>query len=1026
MSIQIPIQPIPPPRTINLTPSQMLFYQLNVIHDIIHDYGFYAAETRWSKNARNVKQFLSDRFTLVVDTSSVEIVSDAEDEIDAEDAEDENGEAAAADDGSNLVGGLHKIESHNQERQRQPLLDGTAKGKTQQMRSTEKQKQLQDKSKRKLLEKLQERGLRPQHVQSTDVAQGPVHDVYDNVDYRTLGLESSIPEVRVAVLTDIYNSHVKKINSNFVEQIKNSIMFNFFGVLFQPSPNGSPTILLNTGPHQYDIYQLAYLVVASTNPGDYTSDENNYRDTMTADEKSLDEFRRDPRWNRNAPTPFQGPIPQLLNLYSCIALKFGDYLSSKYNSSSEGKIRITSEGKIQIIWDSGTINQLYNDLSDFLDSSECFDSQVEGEIYKCINIVDYCIYEVLYSQSVAQPAGQYGGAPTQAEYVAAFAINKQLTDAIFHTSIPAYGQISYFQKLEELIKRQPYPENTPEEAADVYASLKVLLNAKIAELRLEILPVQVDGIEETFPSRRPRNSDQAIDGLKSKINGWLSKYLKPQKKIIDEWNKQQAIAAAQLARQAASAARADLDPESSTVRSGFLKAVASLGLFLNGITKNDIPAQQVIPGQIVEMLTFISQDNLLSNLLITELSILFYYASIGQAVNYQVINPVGKRDLDTVLINVVDNYLKTNESWRGGRYYCNSRPPNNKLYIIDNAAKIPTKDRDNNVFCPLSSIIDGMNQCTLGASGSYSATYVEYGNMNFEITDVSRNAHYKGQLQLCDNFSIGNNVHNTVTYTLQYKGYNNSVQEITTSIPDIQVKNGKIRNLEAHNILKNTLVNILHVFIALLQDPANENNGLLGNYLTTSGQSNLFENLTKVIVTGKFKPTLIAEEQEIGANRKYELLQNFFTILGKGAGDIFQELNAVCKHGGYTSRPTYLPTSSLGIIPWGRDGNTRRFFAANDRPSATRFIFLLKYGRSEQINTQSFGGYISNKEIIAQRVRGQVVCSFMPALNGGSIKRKYKSKKNRIKKFTKKQNKYKLKIKSKKHILFKRNKTKRH
>ena len=988
------IPPIPPIHTINLTPSQMLFYQLNVIHDIIHDYGFYAAETRWSKNASNVKQFLPDRFTLVVDTSSDEIKSDAEDDNDDRDA-------VEVDD---LSGGRNPIESPKERRERRGFFPNlTAKDKFA-TKSTEKQKQLQDKSKRKRLEKLQERGLRPQQVE--------VHDVDNDVDYRTLGLESSTPDVRVAVLTDIYNSHVKKINSNFVEQIKNSIMFNFFGVLFkhQPNDNGSPPILLNTGPHQYDIYQLAYLVVVSTNPGDYNEDDS--QDTMTADENSLDEFRRDPRWNRNAPTPFQGPIPHLLNLYDCIALKFGDYLSSKW----------ASPGLIQMTWNFEKINQLYKELSIFLDSSECFDSQVEGEIYKCINIVDYCIYEVLYSQSVAQPGGQSGGqsggAPTKKDYDYAFEKNKIFTDAIFHTPISDYGGISYFQKLEELMRSGGYnPDETPQEAKRVYDSLKTTLES------LGIQRGELNRIEEPFPGRSPSNKDRAVDGLKSKINDWLSKYLKEEKKTINEWNKQQAIAAAQLARQAASAARADLDPESSTVRSGFLKAVASLGLFLNGITKNDIPAQQVIPDQIVEMLTNTYGDRtnklnqLLHNLLKDELSILFHYASIGQPENSSVIDPRGKRDLDTVLINVVDTYLKNNEPWSGGKYYCNSKNRDNKFYIIDNAAKIPTNARDNNVFCPLSSIIDGMNQCTLGASGSYSATnIVEYGNMNFEITDGS--SYYKGKLQLCDNFSIGNDVHNKVTYTLQYKGYNNSVREITTSIPNIEVKNGKIRNLEAHNILKNTLVSILEIYIDLLQE-----GNPLGNYLTTSGQSNLFENLTKVIVTRKFKPTPgSVEELVINSDSQYELLKAFFTILGKGAGDIFQELNAVCKHGGYTSGRTSPPS----IIPWGIDGNTRRFFAANDRPSATRFIFLLKYGSSGQINTQSFGGYISNKEIIAQRVPREVVCSFMPALNGGSIKRKYKSKKNKIKKFTKKQNKYKLKIKSKKHILFKRNKTKRH
>ena len=94
----------------------------------------------------------------------------------------------------------------------------------------------------------------------------------------------------------------------------------------------------------------------------------------------------------------------------------------------------------------------------------------------------------------------------------------------------------------------------------------------------------------------------------------------------------------------------------------------------------------------------------------------------------------------------------------------------------------------------------------------------------------------------------------------------------------------------------------------------------------------------------------------MAAEDKKELLNAFFTILGKGAGDIFQEINAVCKNGGYTypsttinsgsssssSSQTYSPLfSDTNIARWS-NGNAKRCFAANDRPSATRFIFLVK------------------------------------------------------------------------------------
>ena len=62
--------PAEAPEAVNnivLTNEQMLFYNLNVIHDIIHDYGFYAPGKRWTKNYKNASQFLPGRYTMTFD-----------------------------------------------------------------------------------------------------------------------------------------------------------------------------------------------------------------------------------------------------------------------------------------------------------------------------------------------------------------------------------------------------------------------------------------------------------------------------------------------------------------------------------------------------------------------------------------------------------------------------------------------------------------------------------------------------------------------------------------------------------------------------------------------------------------------------------------------------------------------------------------------------------------------------------------------------------------------------------------------
>ena len=204
----------------------------------------------------------------------------------------------------------------------------------------------------------------------------------------------------------------------------------------------------------------------------------------------------------------------------------------------------------------------------------------------------------------------------------------------------------------------------------------------------------------------------------------------------------------------------------------------------------------------------------------------------------------------------------------------------------------------------------------------------------------------------------------------------------------------------------------------------------MGSYLSSTTNNinqNIFENII-IAITGQIPVAPLNPED------KNALLNAFFTILGKGAGDIFQEINAVCKNGGYThssitdsgssSSSIYGPLfSDTNIAHWS-NGNAKRCFAANDRPSATRFIFLVKYGNDNQINQYSFGGYVTNEDYLVKRTDG-LVCGY-PTIRGGSIKRKHKSKKHKKMKKTKKQINRKPKKYSKKYkYTKKRNNTKR-
>jgi hypothetical protein len=121
--------------------------------------------------------------------------------------------------------------------------------------------------------------------------------------------------------------------------------------------------------------------------------------------------------------------------------------------------------------------------------------------------------------------------------------------------------------------------------------------------------------------------------------------------------------------------------------------------------------------------------------------------------------------------------------------------------------------------------------------------------------------------------------------------------------------------------------------------------------------------------------TKLTSRKEDTTNINKVIFQN---ILRKGVGDLFQEINAVCKNGAYLQTPSYINPSkyyvpkevveeqrSSDIIQFDGNGNAIRFFMANDRPSSFRFIFMLINGEETQINQDAYGGFVgATKKII--------------------------------------------------------------
>jgi len=96
-----------------------------------------------------------------------------------------------------------------------------------------------------------------------------------------------------------------------------------------------------------------------------------------------------------------------------------------------------------------------------------------------------------------------------------------------------------------------------------------------------------------------------------------------------------------------------------------------------------------------------------------------------------------------------------------------------------------------------------------------------------------------------------------------------------------------------------------------------------------------------------------------------DFIKSFYEYsLFKGLGDISQEMTSLFKWGGSVSPHNIIYTEDdNNIVKWDiKTGNAYRFFLANDRLSANRFILTLNYGlqnKTNPINVLAYGGYFN-------------------------------------------------------------------
>jgi hypothetical protein len=283
-------------------------------------------------------------------------------------------------------------------------------------------------------------------------------------------------------------------------------------------------------------------------------------------------------------------------------------------------------------------------------------------------------------------------------------------------------------------------------------------------------------------------------------------------------------------------------------------------------------------------------------------------------------------------------------------------------YVINNAANISQKFRLK-AFCPYTSILDGMSQCSWKSAESNKES-LEFGNMDFAITNEGMSKFYNGTMKIIDATSVK-------------IGLNIKLSKCTiVHAENIQMNSD---NLVAHVVLRKTLDSIVLYIDEARNSPKNR-------YLYA--EADVFQKLFEIGVDELSKKNESSSANSSHPNSIFTVL--FKNILFKGVGDIFQEINAIAKFGGYTG-DQYKCGSNIEKYMDGNGngtGNASRCFVAKDRVSVSRYLFIRGFGKDSEINLSTSGGYIDG-------FNSDINMGWSQKLVGGNVRRTSKNKKYR-------------------------------
>jgi len=460
------------------------------------------------------------------------------------------------------------------------------------------------------------------------------------------------------------------------------------------------------------------------------------------------------------------------------------------------------------------------------------------------------------------------------------------------------------------------------------SKLKVILDKNQQYQTIEVLEKVLDEVIKDNNYKNALSNDNKITMLNTAYKGFITrKITEYTEKIADMIAEQEARRAAREAEAAEAAERAaeraaiqasreaqgKPGPKHLSVRNDFMETIIKMVLVNCGIYQfNRDPAISDLDVPMNQPYINMANDD---NDFTKQLGILIAKSPFSY--------PQGWTRVPGVPDDVLFDHFKEDQSIK------NIPPPARSTlsYIVNNAALIGQHGLDGNYFCPISSILDGQSTCGYEENrpdvASKGQRGLERGDMDFKIqgsiNNQNANLYYNGKS----------------TQTPNNKGeYKYEINLGFPVKPEIQLNKQMTLggdDLTAPKAIRNTL------------------NSMIGYYQQKQQQIQLdpsigfFDNLYRRFF-----------------NNDIEFTVNMYQILFKGSGDLFQEINAVCKNGGYVTTPTYYDDRISQFTNNNQDA--LRAFYANDRPSACRAFKFLRDGNQSEINQNAFGGYVGKDD----------------------------------------------------------------